>query len=65
MLHNRLLRVIAAIKKSKDIYILPGLVRPVIDRQYALDEVPEAHRYVEQGHKRGNVVIRIVDEEKS
>jgi len=42
-----------------------GRLRPVIDRHYALDQVPEAHRYVEQGHKRGNVVIRIVDEEKS
>lgn len=37
-----------------------GEIRPVIDRCYPLDEVAEAHRYVEQGHKRGNVVITVV-----
>jgi NADPH:quinone reductase-like Zn-dependent oxidoreductase len=34
-----------------------GALRPVIDRRYALDEIVAAHRYVEQGHKRGNVVL--------
>lgn len=36
-----------------------GAVRPVIDRTYPLGEVADAHRYVEGGRKRGNVVIRI------
>jgi NADPH:quinone reductase-like Zn-dependent oxidoreductase len=36
-----------------------GRFRPVIDRTYALDEVVEAHRYVDGGHKTGNVVLRI------
>jgi NADPH:quinone reductase-like Zn-dependent oxidoreductase len=36
-----------------------GRVRPVIDRTYAFDEVVEAHRYVDGGHKTGNVVLRI------
>ncbi|UOQ90230.1 NAD(P)-dependent alcohol dehydrogenase [Agromyces endophyticus] len=36
-----------------------GVLRPVIDRTYALDEVVEAHRYVDGGHKRGSVVLRI------
>jgi NADPH:quinone reductase-like Zn-dependent oxidoreductase len=34
-------------------------LRPVLDRQYPLEDVVLAHRYVEQGHKRGNVVLII------
>jgi NADPH:quinone reductase-like Zn-dependent oxidoreductase len=36
-----------------------GSVAPAIDRSYALSEVPEAIRYLEQGHARGKVVITI------
>ena len=36
-----------------------GEIRPVIDRTYALDDIVEAHRYVDMGHKRGNVVITV------
>ena len=36
-----------------------GKVTPVIDRTHTLAEVPEAIRYVEQGHARGKVVIRV------
>ena len=36
-----------------------GQIRPVIDRFYALEQIVEAHRYVDQWHKRGNVVITV------
>ena len=36
-----------------------GKVTPVIDRRYTLSEVPEAIRYLEEGHARGKVVIAL------
>jgi NADPH:quinone reductase-like Zn-dependent oxidoreductase len=36
-----------------------GKIKPVIDRRYPLDEVPEAFRYFEEGHAKGKVVITL------
>ena len=56
--------VLFASLNPEDLDVLRDLIRegkitPVIDRQYTLSEVPEAIRYLEQGHARGKVVVTV------
>lgn len=66
---QNLIFFVASINKE-DLVILKelmeaGKVTPVIDRCYSLSEVPQAIRYLEEGHARGKVVITLEHDDKT
>lgn len=63
-LSSKKMLTLSAKSNQKDLELIArlaqeGIIRPVIDRRYSLEQTPEAMRYAAEGHARGKVVIKV------